>query len=207
MVTRSSLWRLSGLLAITGLTGCLAHTSMSSLPSPELQGRTYHHILVVAAIADLGLRRDMELRVVEHSAPPGYEFVASHELFFPGQQYSADQVTAALRQHNIDATLVIAPGQTGASSGYVPPTYTTGCTAWSPETGCMQTTTTQTGGFSYSRLWAQFTASLYDAQSGKSVWVASATTGGNAYAQTTTLVRSMADKTADRLVDDGVLPH
>lgn len=184
---------------------CLAHTSMSSMPSPDLHGRTYHHVLVVAAVADLGLRRDMELRVVEHGVPGQYEFVASHAVFFPGRQYTSDEVKAALREHSIDATLVIEPGQAGATSGYVPPTYTTGCTAWNSETGCTQVTTTQSGGFSYHRLWAQFTASLYDAQSGASVWVASATTGGNAYANTTTLVRSMADKTADRLADDGVL--
>ena len=86
-----------------------------------------------------------------------------------------------------------------------PPTYTSGCTIWTPTYGCSQVTTTQTGGYSYQKLWAQFTAQLYDATTGAGVWVASATTGGNAFASAVTLVHSMADKTIERLTQDGVI--
>jgi len=99
---------------------------------------------------------------------------------------------------------VITPGSAGSSSGYVPPTYTTSCTAWNSYSGCTQVTTNQVGGYNYSKPWAKFSTQLYDAESGAAVWIATATTGGNAFANATTLVRSMADKTAQRLVDDGL---
>ena len=67
---------------LPGVVGC-ASTSMSSLPSPELAGRTFHTILVVAAFADLGIRRDTEDRFAASSMPGHYEFVPSYQLFFP----------------------------------------------------------------------------------------------------------------------------
>jgi hypothetical protein len=187
-----------------GLAAC-ATTAMNSLPSPELGGRSFHNILVVAAFADLGIRRETEDRLAAASSEGHFRFVPSYQLFFPGRQYTPEETSGLLRQHQIDATLVIFPGQGGATAGYVPPTYTSGCTVWSANGGCSQVTTTQTGGYSYQKLWAQFTAQLYDATTGAGVWVASATTGGNAFASAVTLVHSMADKTIERLTQDGVI--
>src|SRR5713101_7575382 len=187
----------------SGVAG-FARTSLSSMPSPDLGGRHYHNILVVAAFADLGIRRETEDRFMSASSEGHFRFVPSYQVFFPGRQYTPEETGALLRKYEIDATLVIFPGQSGATSGYVPPTYTSGCTVWSPTYGCSQVTTTQTGGYSYQKLWAQFTAQLFDATTGAGVWVASATTGGNAFASAVTLVHSMADKTIERLIEDGV---
>ena len=187
-----------------GIAAC-ATTSMNSLPSPELGGHSFHNILVVAAFADLGIRRETEDRFAAADSEGDFQFVPSYQVFFPGRQYTPEETGTLLRKYQIDATLVIFPGQGGATSGYVPPTYTSGCTVWSPTYGCSQVTTTQTGGYSYQKLWAQFTAQLFDATTGAGVWVASATTGGNAFASAVTLVHSMADKTIERLIEDGVI--
>jgi hypothetical protein len=187
-----------------GIAAC-ATTSMNSLPSPELGGRTFHHILVVAAFADLGIRRETEDRFAAADSEGDFVFVPSYQVFFPGRQYTTEEAGGLLRKYHIDATLVIFPGQGGGTSGYVPPTYTSGCRVWTTTGGCSQVTTTQTGGYSYQKPWAQFTAQLYDATTGAGVWVASATTGGNAYASAITLVHSMADKTIERLMEDGVI--
>lgn len=197
--------RKSVILALcVGLASC-ATTSMSSIPSPELKGRSFRNILVVAAFADLGIRRETEDRFAAASAEGRVRFVPSYQMFFPGRQYTPEETRALLKQAEIDATLVVFPGQAGATSGYVPPTYTSGCTVWSSTSGCSQVTTTQSGGYSYQKPWAQFTAQLYDATIGTGVWVASATTGGNAFASAVTLVHSMADKTIERLTTDGVI--
>jgi hypothetical protein len=213
---------------------------MTSIPAPDLHGRTFHSVLVVAQIADLGLRLAMEDRFTSLRVPlelceevvsgTGYadpskrdstraacakrnadrvaratRFVPSHSVFFAGREYSSEQVVAALRQNGIDGTLVIIPGEAGSSQTYVPPTYTTQCTGFSPYSGCTQVTTTTAGGSSYSKPWVQFSAKLYDAANGEGVWVATATTGGNAFAQSVDLVRSMADKTRERLLADRVI--
>jgi hypothetical protein len=195
-------WQLTGLVLI--VAAC-ARTSMSSIPSPEIRGRSFHNVLVVAAFMDLGIRRETEDRFAASSIKGHFRFVPSYQLFFPGRQYTAEETSALLRQHQIDATLVVFPGGSGTTSGYVPPTYKTGCTEWNSATGCTEVTTTRSGGFSYDKPWAQFTAQLYDVTTGWSVWVASATTGGNAYATASTLVHSMADKTVQRLTQDNVI--
>jgi len=217
--------------ATAAVAGC-AHTSMTSLPAPDLRGRSYHSILVVAQIADLGLKLAMEDRFhsvreqqciqelrgagIGTGTPQAdsamtaclrihFQFVPSHSVFFPGRDYSSEQVVAAMRQNGIDAELVITPGEAGSAQSYVPPTYTTRCTSYDIFSGCSQTTTTSSGGSSYSKPWAQFSARLFDAADGQAVWVATATFGGNRFAQTSDLVQSMADKTLERLIADKVI--
>lgn len=191
----------AGLIVIIGC----ARTTMTSVPSPALGGRTFQTVLVFGNIGDLALRTDLETRMAANASDGDHVFIPSHKLFFPGRQYSNEEVRTILASNHVDATLVVSPGETGASSGYIPPTYTSSCTAWNSNSGCTQVTTSQAGGFSYSKPWAQFSAQLYDVRTGESVWVATATTGGNAYASASTLVRSMADKTAHQLANDGLL--
>ncbi len=133
-------------------------------------------------------------------------FVPSHAVFLPGRDYSSDQVMAAMREDQIDATLVIAPGATGSTQGYVPPTYTTSCTGYDIYSGCSQAmTTTSSGDYSLSKPWAQFSAKLFDAANGQLEWVATAFSTGNGFARSADLVRSMADKTLERLLADKVV--
>lgn len=186
------------------LVGC-AHTSMTSMPAPEISGRSFRTILVIGNFSDLGVRQQTEQRLAAASQEGHTKFIASTSVLFPGRQYSRDEMAAILRTNGIEATLVISPGQAGASNTYVPPTYTSGCTVWTSSGGCQQVTTTTSGGYNYSKPWAQFTAQLYDVTSGQVVWYASATTGGNAYASATTLVHSMVDKTLERLTGDRVI--
>lgn len=183
-----------------------ARTSINSMRAPEVQGKTFRNILVFAALADLGLRQQMEDRVARHSSEGIVRFVPSYRMFFPGKQYTKEEMASVLSEYRIDAALVLSPGQTGSTTSYVPPTYTTGCSMWNSVSGCTQATTTTTGGYNYNKPWAQFTAQLYETMSGTSVWVATATTGGNAFAGSGDLVNSMADKTAKRLQADLIIP-
>ncbi|MFI5399294.1 MAG: hypothetical protein ACHQ9S_27510 [Candidatus Binatia bacterium] len=107
-----------------------------------------------------------------------------------------------MQQNGIDATLVISPGESGSTEEYIPPTYSTRCTSFNSTFGCR---TTQTGGGSYSKPWAVFSAQLFDAANGEAVWIATATSKGDAFAHSADLVRSMADKTLERLKADRVV--
>ena len=184
--------------------GC-ARTSMTSVAAPEVAGRTFANILVVALFADLGVRQETEARFAEGSENASTRFIPSSSVLFPGRQYTQRELESVLREHRIDGTLVISSGGAGTSTGYVPPTYTSQCTVWTSLGGCQQVTTTTSGGYNYSKPWAQFTAQLYDVNSGRVVWYGTATTGGNAFASATTLVRSMAGKTLARLAADGLI--
>lgn len=191
-------------LFVVNVAAC-ASTSMSSMPAPEVQGRMFHNILVIAGIEDLGVMRATEDRFAAASVQGNIRFVPAYGVFFPGRQYSSEQASDMLHQYQIDGVLVVAARQTVSTTYYVPPTYTSGCTSWSPVYGCAQVTTTQSGGGTYAKPSARFSAQLYDPTTGLSVWIATASTGGDAYATNVTLVRSMADKTVARLVDDGII--
>lgn len=202
--------------AVMLVAGC-AHTAMTSMPAPDLRGRAFHSVLAFAQVADLGLRRAMENRLVELTSDSSWwrdsagvtvrthTMVPSYRVFFPGRDYTSDEIAATLRQYGIDATLVITPGERGSTEGFVPPTYTTRCSSFSLTYGCQQTTTTTVGGFSYSKPWQEFSVKLFDAATGQEVWIATATSSGDAFAHTSDLVQSMADKTIDRLIADRVI--
>ena len=184
--------------------GC-ASTSMTSMPSPELRGRSFHTILVVGDFADLGLRADTERRFVAASQRGHTKFVASTSVLFPGREYSQAEMASILRENSIDGSLVISPTESGTKTGSVAPTSTSRCTAWTSGGGCQKVTTTTSGGGDYSKPWAEFTAKLYDVNSGQAVWYATATTGGGGGASWTTVVHSMADKTLEKLAEDRVI--
>jgi hypothetical protein len=241
--------------AAIAVAGCAhafmtAVTSMTSVAAPEIRGHSFQVVLVVAQVADLGLRFAMEDRFVSltqaprlspqqmcaaqvqaealsqgygHNPPANFvdsatticlrrgarlsaRFVAAHTLFFAGRDYTSEQVVEVMRQNGIDATLVITPGERGSTEGFLPPSYATRCTGFNFNLGCIQTTTTATGGLSFSKPWQQFTAKLYDASNGQVVWIATAVSGGNAFAQSVDLVLSMADQTFQHLVSDRLLP-
>ncbi len=184
-------------VATVSVAAC-AHTSMTSLPSPDAAGQRYQKILVRADFADLGLRQDTEMRFAAKSVAGQYQFVPSTQLFYPGKQYSAEQVDSTLRRYSIDAFLILQPGGTGNRTNYVPPYTTSTCTTAS----CRQvTTTTAPGtGVTYTKPWAEFSAQLYSVETGESVWFATATSKGNAYADSGDLANSVADKTVEELL-------
>ena len=211
-------------LGVAVAAGCAhratsAATAMTSLPSPDLRGRAFHSVLVVAQIPDLGLRTAMEdrfaarrpsciptgRRVCPPEPEPTYRFIPSYTVFFPGRDYSSADVTAIMRQYHMDATLLITVGQAGSSSTFVPPTYASQCAGFSFSSGCSQVTTQAETGRPGPWPWQQFSARLFDAADGQGVWIATATAGGNFFAQTIDLVQSMADKTKERLLADRVV--
>jgi hypothetical protein len=184
-----------------GIVAC-AHTSMSSVAAPSTAQTVYGRILVVFDLNDLGLRREGEDRFHGTSSTV---FIPSYRVFMPGQQYTKDEMTAALKDQNIDAVLIVKPGAAGAESTHVPGTLNTQCTAYSTEQGCLATQTTVSGAYDYSKPWATFTAKLVARGSERPVWVATASSGGNAFANAGTLVRSVASKTISQLIADGVI--
>jgi hypothetical protein len=53
--------------------------------------------------------------------------------------------------------------------------------------------------------WASFSVTLMDLEQNTVAWYATARTGGNAFADTEDLLRSMARKTIERLAQDGII--
>jgi hypothetical protein len=192
---------IAGVGAALILGGC-ASTSMTSVPNPQVAPRSYQHVLVVFPLADLELRQTAEDELVSRA---GANFTQSYGVLFPGRTYSAEELASALQENDIDAVLLISLSDAGSTSSYVPPSYSTSCSLYSTSQGCVSTTTSTSGGYSLDKPWANFAATLFDLKQNAVVWYATARSGGNAFADSEDLVRSMVRKTAERLVNDGVV--
>lgn len=192
------------MVLLIGAFGC-ASTNLSSMTKPEVAKRPYDRILVVFPLQDLELRRIAENEVL-NKVRSRNSFMRSYELFFPGRQYEEQEILDILMQHNIQAVLMIGLSDSGTSSTYVPQlSSSTRCTAWTASQGCVAASTYTSGGYTLDKPWANFTATLFDLEKQEVVWYATAKTGGNAFADNADLVRSMARKTRDTLLEDGLV--
>ncbi len=196
--------RLAALICVCAAAAACASasTEMSTLAAPELAGRRLRTILVVANFEHIGVRRATEEEFARHSGV-GLRYIPSYRVFFPGQTFSQAEIAAALASHGIDASLVLDPLSSGTTSQFVPPSYVTACSAWNSQGGCTQTVTSPTSpGATISKPWVTTSVMMYEARTGRSVWVASGVTGGNAFAETGTLLQSVVARVASGLESD-----
>ena len=205
----------------TTVAGC-ASANMTSMAAPDVKGHTYARVLVFADIDDLGQRQEAENSLTAVSVNgvangdmlcdpicrvPGLttaltKFVPAYTVFFPGRQYSLDDIATVLRREQIDATLVVSPTTVGVETVYIPPSYLTTCSATAGATSCG---TNPVGGGTLAKPWEKFAAKLFDVADGRVVWVATSTASGTAFASRSDLIRSMAALTREKLLKDGVV--
>jgi len=192
------------LLIVLVLCGCMARTSVNSMASPDNRGEQYHRILVEFPTSNLDWRKTTEQTFVERDST----FVASYALFFPGRQYTNEEIAAIDRENGIDAILVISTEATGISTETMPSQTSTACGAatdgYSTAAACATRTT---GGETYRRPWANWTTKMWDLRSGAVVWMASASTGGNAFANWHTVMHSMVGSTINKLRNDHMITN
>jgi hypothetical protein len=191
-------------------SGC-ASTSMTSFTDPAYRGTTFKRVLVVANVSDLEWRQKIETRIVQEFRSEGIYAMEGINLFPPTRAFTDSQKVELLVQNNIDSYIVIGVGESGIQQVYIPQTGSStktegrvdvyGNTATYEE----KSTTRTYGGYNVSKPWAHFDAKLYDVSRGDIAWVASATTGGNAYANFNTVVNSFCGKTVEQLIKDGVV--
>jgi hypothetical protein len=177
------------------------------MPNAQLAGRTFSTVLVVGKFQSLEQRRLAEERLCsELSNATTCRCVAWSQAFFPGQDYSADQIRENLQRLQIDAVLTLQPTGSGTSTSYVPQSSTTTSNAYVTGNTITGTSKTQTsGGYNINKPWASFEATLWSVADDQIAWYATAESGGNAYAGWDNLIKSAAGKTINGLVADGVL--
>jgi hypothetical protein len=132
--------------------------------------------------------------------------MASYKVFYPGRTYSDNEIAAIDNENGIDGLLVVSSGETGISTVTMPSQTNTSCAAaTNGTTAAAACATTQSGGQTYRRPWANWTAKLWNVRTGEVVWVSSASSRGNAYANWHTVMRSMVGSTVDKLRNDRVI--
>lgn len=216
------------LAALVATSGACATTKTTSMVAPELRGKVFMRILVVADLQDLEMMQYAERavraqpetgagmlpdtivcdpicrRVGEGEVPDSDStvFIPAHTILFPGRSYSADELKRILGEHRVDATLVLSPTAAGVSETYVPPTYVTSCNTWNSTTNC---SSRPVGGMTLESPWASFAARLYDATTGEVVWIATSNTNGSIFSSESSLIASMAAQTVRKLRGDKLI--
>jgi hypothetical protein len=207
-------YRASAVL-LTGLTAsaCVS-TSISSMVAPQ-GGTTYRKVLVEFPLNDLGLRKAVEQRFHEtyelHQQMAGMKnwktdtlFVPAYTMLFPGITYSRPKLDSMLAARDVEAILVVSLGERGEKRGRIQGTTVHQCTQWTYYQ-CSAVSSNTYGGGNYSKPWTTYTVRLYDAKTHEVMWVGSGRSGGNAFSSGADLVRSIADKSVEQLIKDGLV--
>lgn len=187
--------------------GC-ASTRMTSFKDPDYQVTRFKRILVVANTSDLERRLYFESKMVDVLLDAGVFALEGYRLFPPTRDLSPEQKVALLVRDSIDSYLAISVGESGIEQVYIPPT---GSTTTTKGTASIvgdrlnyeqKSKTTIEGGYTFSKPWAEFTVELVDVTYGRRAWIASAFTGGNAFANFNTVINSFCNETLERLAQD-----
>jgi len=198
-------------LVMTLILGGCASTDITAFKDPAFKTVTFRRILVVANTSDLGERQNIESRMVESFQKAGIFAMQSLELFPPTRSFSGEQKIELLKNAKLDAYISINIGESGVEQTYIPPTQSTTKTEGTVRVNDNSaqykenSTTTTDGGRTLSKPWANFSTSLNDVSSGALVWIASSSTGGNAYATINTVRQSYCDKVVTQLRKDGLV--
>ena len=216
------------LAALVAATGACATTKTTSMVAPEVRGKVFMRVLVVADLQDLEMMQYAERAVrslptigaatlpdtivcdpicrrsddSDLSESDSTVFIPAHTILFPGRSYSPDDLRRILGEHRVDATLVLSPTDAGVSETYVPPTLVTSCTTWSSTTSC---SSRSVGGGTLASPWASFSTRLYDASTGDVVWIATSNSNGSPFSNISSLISSMAAQTVRKLKGDGLI--
>jgi len=192
------------------LVSC-ASTRITSFKDPDYQNKDFNRILIVANTNDLEDRQKLESKMVEEFSNIGIYALESIRLFPPTSELTDEDKVELLLKNNIDAFISISVGESGVSEVYVPQTSSAtktkgnvsvyGNTATYKE----KSTTTYQGGYTLNKPWAEFETKVYDVSNGQMAWIASSFTGGNAYANRTTVINSYCGKTVDQLLKDDLI--
>jgi hypothetical protein len=187
------------------LVGC-AITRMTSQVNREAVGRSFSKVLVHGNFQSLENRQLAESKLcAELAGATGVDCLKSADVFFPAQEYSAEQIAERLNELHVDAVLTLQPTGSGTSSTYVPQTsHTTGSGTVFGNTVTGSSTTQTYGGYNINKPWANYEVVLWSTSDGKVAWYATAASEGNAFAGWDDLISSASSKAVSKLVSDGV---
>ncbi len=198
-------------LFLACLLGCAAGTKMSARVNPAYEQQTFKKIYVMSSFADLELQTAFEEKLQNSFRGHGVECVFESWVEFDYDVRDADQLLRILDSTGCDGVLAVYPAGSGLSQAYIPKT-TSSSTSGSGRVDSFgniyyneKTRTSEYGGYNVNKPWANFEATLYDAATFQVAWKASAHTGGNAFANWKTVVRSMAGQTVSKLSEQKLI--
>lgn len=171
-------------LLFLGITviGCASIPVTSEIDSAG-KGKQYQRFIVLAKVADLDMRRQMERRVVQRLEEAGAEGAASLDLLPPTKEYSESEITTVLWAKGIEGFLILSVNESARSPSSA-----------SPGTGAGTST----------RSWASFQSELFDVLYQQRAWTSIARTRESDVATFKT-VAPYCDKIVEQMLADKLL--
>ncbi len=186
----------SGVLVL--LCSC-ASTQVTAFKDPEFSTRAFSRPAVYAKTSNLRWRQSLEETMVEEMTKQGMAAEATIHLIPPTRDYSSEERVQILLSHEMDSLVVVEIGHMGVEKVYRPPTGAT------TKTYQGTSTTTFTGGYNFSKPWANMSTYVLDLESGKKAWVASSFTGGTAYTSFKHVRRSYCESIAEKMLEHRII--
>lgn len=207
MKTKIYGWNLLSLSILPILIAGCATTRITSQVNPEVVSRNFDNVLVYGNFANLEYRKRAEKKLCwELNRKSDCHCFRSTYVFFPGQTYSGDEISDRINELEIDGVLILQPTGSGLSSTYIPQTtHTTGSAQIFGNKITGSSTTETYGGYNVNKPWANYEAIFWSISEGKVAWYATATSGGNAFANWNDLINSACGKTIKKLAADGII--
>jgi hypothetical protein len=111
---RPSFIKITMMAIAATLAASCATANTSSQRSLDISPKPYGRVLVVAAMSDLDLRKDVELDLASAATDKGVEFVPAHTILLPGRQYTDAEFRHVLDKLRINAILIVNDRTTAA---------------------------------------------------------------------------------------------
>ena len=198
--------RLYLLLFSLSFIGC-ASTSITSFKDPAYRDKLLTKILIYVAEDDLKTRFDLEQEFVSILSEHGIPAIESYKLFPPKRKLKEEVMKDSIISNGIDAYLVASIKNSGVETIRLPTTTISKTKGNINTFGDFEskTETTETGGGTFKKPWANIYTKILDAETGNTVWIADASSGGSAFASFRDVYGSYCEEVVSNLFKDRLL--
>ena len=170
---KSKLWYI--LISALFIFNC-TQTKVVTFTDPDAVGKSYNRIGVVAKVADLSDRADIEEQMVKTMLDNGISAVSSISLLPPTRKFTMEQEKKVFFDNKIDALAVI---QIDDSGYFITSEPISVNTETRKVDGKKVESTTVSGGGTEQKAFSQFRVSLIDLESDKTMWIGDADARSN----------------------------
>lgn len=198
------------LLLIFFCIGC-ASTKITSITDPDYKGTKLNHLVVIANVNDLTMKQSIEQKLTETMMTKYNVKVSSgYDILPPTRQYTEIELKKILAKNSIDSVLIL----TVTDSGYKTSKYTT-YQPYQTQGNISQTGTNQyqyqsttSGGprtETYNKPYLSVKTEIVDPVNGKTKWVATSNSRGNAFVGVNFILNDYIDAIAQKISEDGLI--
>jgi hypothetical protein len=196
--------RWSVVTALVSLSAC-ATTKVTSVRDPEAAA-AYDNILIFAPLRDLDLRSRLENAFVSRLRDCGVRALPAVSVLPPTREYNGAEVGEILRKEGVDAVLLVRLLGASTEQTYIPPVWiTSGSASVNSGLATFSSQTYQVGGFSLPSPRLRYELRLVDVATGKTAWLGTSLTRGDAFTDTSVLFASLATEAIQKMRADLVV--